>query len=89
MNTLSRIIRQLKTVSPSTWVRLIFLIIAIVNVGFQLFGFGEVDFGKETAEKVASFIVMLLSSAAAFWKNNSFTEAAQEADALLKLLRGK
>ncbi len=89
MNTLSRIIRQLKTVSPATWARLVFLVVALVNIGFQLFGFEGDAFGTETAEKVASFIVMLLSSAAAFWKNNSFTQAAQEADALLKLLHGK
>lgn len=89
MNTLSRIFRQLKSVTPATWVRLAFLLAALVNIGFQLFGIETLDLGSDTAEKVTSFIVTVLSSAAAFWKNNSFSEAAQEADEMLKLLRSK
>ena len=89
MNTLNRIIRQLKGVTHATWIRLVVLVVALANVGFQLLGVETPESGGETAEKLTSFVVTVISAAAAFWKNNSFTEAAQEADEMLKLLQNK
>lgn len=87
MNTAKGIIIRLKNVSPATWVRLAFLVLALVNIGLQVFGIGTFDFGSETAEKIASLLAAVIAAAAGFWKNNSFTQAAQEADRILKALK--
>ncbi|MBO5411195.1 MAG: hypothetical protein J6A60_08045 [Clostridia bacterium] len=65
MNTAKGIIIRLKNVSPATWVRLAFLVLALVNIGLQVFGIGTFDFGSETAEKIASLLAAVIAADAA------------------------
>ncbi len=87
MNTVKKTFECLKRVKPSTWARLFVLVIAVVNAAMQIFDVDVMSFGNETAEKAASVAVLLVTVATAYWKNNSFTEAAQAADEILQTIR--
>ncbi len=76
---------SLKNVTPSAWIRLAVLAAALIGVGIRLFGGDAMS--VETAKDVAAIIALVAASAAAYWKNNSFTEAAQAADAVLAALK--
>ena len=67
-----------------TIVRTVLLGLTILNT--VLTSIGVVDFGNETANtvyKAISTIAMIGASLWAWWKNNSFTLEAQEADEYL------
>ena len=66
-----------------TWARLIFLVASVINVALRLFGAENAGI----AENAATIIILIISSLSAYWKNNSFTEAAQAADAILAALK--
>ncbi len=87
MNILKTAAESLKGVKISTWVRLILLAAALVNGALRIFGIETFEIGNDFAEDIATVTVMVITSAAAFWKNNSFTEAAQAADEFLMMLR--
>lgn len=87
MNTIKNAFEFVKRVKLSTWIRLIVLAVAVINAAMQIFGFDAVELGNETAEKTASVIVLVVTAASAYWKNNSFTEAAQAADEILQTIR--
>ncbi|MBQ9850000.1 MAG: hypothetical protein IJO36_04795 [Clostridia bacterium] len=78
---------SLKNVTPASWIRLIMLIVSLVGVGFRLFGADYSAESEEFAKDAAAVIVLIISSVSAYWKNNSFTEAAQAADAILSALK--
>lgn len=78
---------SLKNVTPASWIRLIMLIVSLVGVGFRLFGSDYSAENEEFAKDAAAVIVLIISSVSAYWKNNSFTEAAQAADAILSALK--
>ena len=84
MDKIKTALISLKNVTPSAWVRLAALLAALIGVGIRLFG-GEVN--AETANDIAAIVALVATSAAAYWKNNSFTEAAQAADAVLAALK--
>lgn len=87
MNTIKKAFECMKKVKLSTWIRLIVLAVAVINAALQIFGIEAVSFGNETAEKAASVIVLVITAASAYWKNNSFTEAAQAADEILQTIK--
>ena len=76
---------SLRNVTPSAWVRLAVLAASLIGVGIRLFG-GD-GMSTETVKDVAAIIALVAASAAAYWKNNSFTEAAQAADAVMTALK--
>lgn len=78
---------SLRNVTPAAWVRLIVLVASVIGVAVRLFGGDFSAENEEIAKDVAAVIVLIISSATAYWKNNSFTEAAQAADAILAVLK--
>lgn len=76
---------SLRSVTPSAWVRLAVLAASLIGVGIRLFG-GD-GMSTETVKDIAAIIALVAASAAAYWKNNSFTEAAQAADAVMTALK--
>ena len=74
---------NLKGVTVQTWVRTLVLVIALVSNLLVVIGkrTEEIDMDKTT--EVLTYILTLVSSVWAWWKNNSFTGKAQEADAIL------
>lgn len=85
MDKIKAALVSLRNVTPSAWVRLAVLAAAIIGVGIRLFG-GE-GVSIEAVKDIAAIVALVAASAAAYWKNNSFTEAAQAADAVLAALR--
>ncbi len=74
---------NLKGVSKQTWVRTIVLILALVNQALVMFGVTDNEVELETWTRYATYIFTVISAIWSWWKNNSFTQKAQEADAVL------
>ncbi len=89
MSKIKEILISLRNVTPATWVRLVMLMASVIGVAVRLFGGDFSAESEEMAKNIAAVIVLTISSAAAYWKNNSFTEAAQAADAILAVLKKK
>lgn len=89
MNKVKDFIFTLKGVSAGTWIRLGILVAAAVNAALRLYGVETVDLGNDGFENAATVIVLIASAAAAYWKNNSFTEAAQAADEVLEIIKSR
>lgn len=79
-------------VSAGTIARTICLMIALVNQVLILFGKGTIPFVEDDIYQFVSMVFMAAATIAAWWKNNSFTKEAINADLMLKeerLMKGK
>ena len=74
---------NLKEVKADTWARLIFSVVSLVNIVLGLFGYTELDIDENTMYTIISITALITSTIRGFWKNNSFTEKAQQADKVL------
>lgn len=72
-----------------TIIRTIILGIALLNQIFAMFGISQLDIDDDVIYQVVTAIATIGSAVWAWWKNNSFTEAAQEADKVLEELKKK
>lgn len=70
-------------------VRLIVLIIALVNQGLILAGWNPLPFSEEQIYEAVSTVATVVIALWAWWKNNSITKEAQEADEVLGELKTK
>ncbi|MGL4697137.1 phage holin [Enterococcus larvae] len=77
----------MKNVSAQTVARTIVLFLALLNQLLATFGKGTLDIVEDDVYQVVSLIVTIGSTLVAWWKNNSFTGAAVEADEVLKELK--
>ena len=58
-------------------------LIALVNQALVIFGVTDKETDIDSLTHYASYFLTAASSVWAWWKNNSFTDTAQKADALL------
>lgn len=72
-----------------TIIRTIVLGIALLNQIFAMFGISQLDIDDDVIYQVVTAIATIGSAVWAWWKNNSFTTAAQEADKVLEELKKK
>lgn len=70
--------------SKATIIRTIILVLALVNNALALAGKSPLPIEDETVNEVISFVLTAASAIVAWWKNNSFTSKAIEADATFK-----
>ena len=84
MNKIKDIVGNLSQVPPATWARLAFLVISVVNLALRSLGFETMRFSEKEVSDAVSIILAAVCALAAYWKNNSFTSAALEADRILK-----
>lgn len=77
----------MKQVSAETIARTIVLMLALINQVLAILGKGTIDIAENDLYQVISLLFTIGSTAAAWWKNNSFTAAAIEADERLKELK--
>lgn len=77
--------KNLKNVSAGAWLRLAALLIALINTSFEVFGAGP----ENTAGKILTVCAAVTAALYGYWKNNSFTPEAIEADEYLDTLRNK
>lgn len=74
---------NLKGVSTQTWVRTAVLILALANQALVLFGVTKTEIELEQWTQYASYIFTVVTAIWSWWKNNSFTDKAQQADILI------
>lgn len=74
-------------ISTDTIVRTIVLGIALLNQILTMCGINPLPWSEDEAYTITSTIVTAVASIWAWWKNNSFTKAAIEADKELKELK--
>lgn len=70
-------------------VRLVVLIIALINQTLTLAGYNPLPFSDEQVYEGVSVVATVAIALWAWWKNNSVTKEAQEADAILNELKTK
>ena len=75
---------NLKGVTLETWTRTIVLIIALFSQFLVVFGKATKTIDIEQWTVYVSYVTTAIASVWAWWKNNSFTNKAQEADKLLR-----
>ena len=73
----------LKTVTAGTWIRTALLMLALFNQLLTMWGISPLPISDEQLSEAISLLFTVVASLAAWWKNNSFSQAAQEADAFL------
>lgn len=70
-------------IETGTIVRTVLLALAIINSALAVIGKSPLPFEEGEVEQVISFILMAAASVVSWWKNNSFTAKAIEADKVL------
>ena len=73
-----------KKVSKGTIIRTACLLLAIINNMLAIYGKSPLPIDDEMLTNVISFCFTTVTSIVAWWKNNSFTQKAIEADELMK-----
>lgn len=76
-------------VTSGTIARTVVLALALINQLLTAFGYNMIDISNDTINTLISTIFTIVTALVAFWKNNSFTKAALEADEVMKELKSK
>lgn len=75
------------TVKSDTIIRTVVLIIALINQALTISGRSILPVTDEQIAEIISLVITIGASLWAWWKNNSFTKNAIEADDFLEALR--
>jgi SPP1 family holin len=75
---------KLKTISAGTWIRTAVLLLALVNQVLAMFGCSPIPISDKQLTELLSTLFTIVAACVAWWKNNSFTAAAIEADKTMK-----
>ncbi len=78
-------------IKNGTIARTIVLLLALINQVFAIFGIGTIDIADDTIYQLCSLGATVITAVAAWWKNNSFTQAAIAGDDVMadEKLKGK
>lgn len=76
-------------ISAGTIARTLCLALALVNQGLTITGHAVLPIDDDTINQAVSLVFTVGTSLAAWWKNNSFTGVAQEADKYMATLKEK
>ena len=76
-------------VTTGTIARTIVLALALINQLLTVFGYHVIDISTETVNTLISTIFTVITAIITFWKNNSFTRAAIQADEVMQELKKK
>ena len=83
MAKIKDIFANIGNVKAGTWARGILLIISFVNMALSAAGKAPIPADYNEIYTIVSVVFSVLVGTSAYWKNNSFTEAAQTADKYL------
>ena len=83
MAKIKDILANIGNVKVGTWVRGILLIISFINMALSAAGKAPIPADYNELYTIVSIVFSILVGISAYWKNNSFTEAAQTADKFL------
>ena len=76
-------------VSTSTIIRTVCLVLALVNQILTASGHSAIPVSDDQISAIISTAITVVVALVNWWKNNSFTKPAIQADTLLKNLKGK
>lgn len=76
-------------IKTDTIIRTAVLLLALVNNALTLMGRSVLPVSDEQVSQLLTLAITVGASLWAWWKNNSFTKEAIEADEMLAQLRGK
>lgn len=71
-------------ISKGTWIRTAVLFLALINHFLTVVGKNPLPIDDVMAEQLFAFVFDAAAGIVAWWKNNSFTKKAIEADAAMK-----
>lgn len=71
-------------ITKGTLIRTILLVIALINQILAVFGKSPIPIDDDTVTNLISTAWTVIASLIAWWKNNSFTKKAIEADEILR-----
>lgn len=71
-------------ISSGTIARTVCLLFALINQILVIVGRNSIPFAEDDVYQAVSTIFTIVTSIVAWWKNNSFTREAIEADMLMK-----
>lgn len=74
-------------ISKGTVIRTVCLGIALINQILTISGYSPLPIDDETVNLAVTTTVTIVTSLAAWWKNNSFTSAAIQADDMLQQIK--
>ena len=75
--------------TTETIIRTVLLVVAVVNQALTATGKNPLPFAEDQIYTFASTMITVGATVWAWWKNNSFTKTAQQADVYLKELKNK
>lgn len=74
-------------IDKATLVRTIILFFSVLNIILEKFGISAIPIEDELVNEVISVGLLVFSTVSSWWKNNSFTKEARQADEYLKELK--
>lgn len=74
----------MKNIKKSTIIRTVILALALINQVLAMCGISPIPINDDTVTNLISTSWTVVASIIAWWKNNSFTKGAIEADEVLK-----
>lgn len=77
----------MKDIKSDTIARTIVLALALINQVLAIVGKDALPFTEDSIYQICTLIATLVTSGIAWWKNNSFSQAAIEADELKNQLK--
>lgn len=78
-----------QTITPGTIIRTVTLALALCNQILTASGHAVIPIDDDTIVQLITAGFTVVSAIAAFWKNNSFTKSAIEADERMRDYKGK
>ena len=79
----------MKFIKAHTIARTIVLALALINQVLAIVGKEALPFAEDEVYQICSLIATIVTSGIAWWKNNSFTQAAIAGDELMKEKKAK
>lgn len=77
----------MKNVTAGTIARTACLVLALVNQILMVLGYKVIDVSDDTVNTLITTAFTIITALIAWWKNNSFTQAAIEADEVMRELK--
>lgn len=79
----------MNNVSKDTIIRTAVLVIALLNTVLNALGKNPFPFSEDEAYESLSALFTVIAALVAWWKNNSFTKAARQADDVMKVMKAE
>lgn len=79
----------MKNVSTGTWIRTVVMVVALINQVLTSLGWNPMPFSDEEVYSGLSMIISVATTLIAWWKNNSFSKEAVEADKYMDELKSE